>query len=83
MSGPFERRANDGIIKYGEKAMEGDKGSSESSSLLTESQSTNKKYDIKYEVMMTQNDDIKYEVMRSNSYLAYNISSLFGRLLGA
>ena len=33
VSRPFERRANDGIIKYGEKAMEGDEGSSESSSL--------------------------------------------------
>ena len=32
VSGPFERQANDGIIKYGEKAMEGDEGSSESSS---------------------------------------------------
>ena len=40
-------------------------------SLLPESQSTNKKYDVKHEVMM------------SNSWLAYNVSSLFGRLLGA
>ena len=38
MSGPFERRASDGIDKYGEKAMKGDEGSSESSSLLTKSQ---------------------------------------------
>ena len=72
------------------KQMKGDKGSSESSSLLTESQSTNKKYgimmtsnNVKYEVMMTSNDDVKYEVMMSNSWLAYNVSSLFGRLLGA
>ena len=62
--------------------MEGDEGSSESSSLLTDSQSTNKKYDVKYEVMMTRNDDVKYEVL-SNSWLAYNDFSLFGRLLRA
>ena len=41
VSGPFERQANDGRDEYGEKAMEGDEGSSESSSLLTESQSEN------------------------------------------
>ena len=51
-------------------------------SLLPESQSTNKKYDVKHEVMMTC-DDVKYEVMMSNSWLAYNVSSLFRRLLGA
>ena len=64
--------------------MKGDEaeGSSESPSLLPESQSTNKKYDVKHEVMMTC-DDVKYEVMMSNSWLAYNVSSLFGRLLGA
>ena len=39
--------------------------------LLTESQSTNKKYDVKHEVMMTLDDDVKYEVMMSNSWLAY------------
>ena len=41
VNGPFERH------EYGEKAMKGDEGSSESPSLLTESQSTNKKYDVK------------------------------------
>ena len=47
MSGPFEWRINDGRDEYGEKAMEVDEGSSESSSLLTESQSINKYYDVK------------------------------------
>ena len=68
--------------EYGEKAMKGDEGSSEIPSLLTESQSTNKKYD----VMITANRvkyEVTYEVMMSNSWLAYNVSSLFGRLLGA
>ena len=39
--------------EYDEKAMKGDEGSSENPSLLPESQSTNKKYDVKHEVMMT------------------------------
>ena len=33
LSGPFERRASDGRDEYGEKAMKGDEGSSEKSSL--------------------------------------------------
>ena len=39
VSGPFERRAGNGRDEYGEKAMKRDEGSSESSSLLIESQS--------------------------------------------
>ena len=56
VSRPFERQANDGIIKYGEKAMEGDEGSSESSSLLTKSQleNTTNKCDVTYEVIIGQ-----------------------------
>ena len=52
VSGPFERRASDGKVREcGEKAMKGDEVSSESSSLLTESQSEkiNSNFD---EVMM-------------------------------
>ena len=68
--------------EYGEKEMKRDEGSSESPSLLPESQSTNKNYD----EMMTSNSikyEVTYEVMMSNSWLAYNVSSLFGELLWA
>ena len=51
VSGPFERRASDGKGREcGEKAMKGDEGSSENSSLHPSSNSK-----ISYEVIVTSN----------------------------
>ena len=67
VSGPFERRPTDGRDEYGEKAMERDEGSSESSSLLPESQSEKKILtgyevirEIKHEVMVKRKDEVIY-----------------------